>query len=544
MAKFSNVTRPARATAHVEAPARTHEGGSGFRYDARTELWNLVAASLMGNEKGFYESGQVRDERLAKLTATVVSQPDGFEWVSKLVPFLRNSMFMRTAPVVVAAEAVIARRYLIRKGSAPVVAPEFTVRRLVASAIGRMDEFAEFIGYWRLKSGRSIPGGVQRGLADAFVSMANEFNSLKYDGANRSYRIGDVVEILHPEPASPWQAEMFKFFIDRRHGVEISADAIRLLPMVSARMKMDAMPQADRAALVAQPNNFAAALRASGMTWENVSTWLGRKLTASEWSVLIPTMGYMALLRNLRNFDLAGVSDVDAAAVSARLMDPVQVEKGKQFPYRYYTAYRTANESFRWANALSTALELSLKNVPAFDGKTLVLVDTSGSMMSSVSEQSDVYYVDIAALFASALAAKGNGVDVVAFADSAYKVEFPTKTNVLRNVDKIRSEVGKVGYGTHVASAQPFLKDHSRIVVLSDMQDAGGVASGNKSFYRGNLNVPSDVKVYSFNLAGYGTGTVDTSKPGRYMFAGFSDAAFRAIPALERGIDQKWPFEV
>ena len=52
------------------------------------------------------------------------------------------------------------------------------------------------------------------------------------------------------------------------------------------------------------------------MTWE--ARFAGRlqgPTSARLWEAVIPSMGYMALLRNLRNFDEAGVADEVAARV-------------------------------------------------------------------------------------------------------------------------------------------------------------------------------------------------------------------------------------
>ena len=74
-------------------------------------------------------------------------------------------------------------------------------------------------------------------------------------------------------------------------------------------------------------------------------------------------MGYMALLRNLRNFDQAGVSDAVAAQVAARLADPAQVARSRQLPMRFLSAYR-ARPSLRWAYPLEQALGLASATFP------------------------------------------------------------------------------------------------------------------------------------------------------------------------------------
>lgn len=546
MAKFSGAAPRRAAVSTVVGSGHTFEGGVGVKYDARTELWNLTTAAMVGGEKSFYENGEVRDQRIIDLTRAVIRTPGGWDWICRFVPFLRNSMFMRTAPVMIAAEAADYRRDLFRNGTAePSVS---TVRILVASAIGRVDELAEFIGYWRMRFGRTIPGGVQRGLADAASEMLTEYSAMKYDGSARAIRIGDVINILHPEPKAPWQSDMFRYFLDRRHhSTDIRVNLDRL-PMIASRQWMESLTLEERRQMADGSKDYLALkFKEAGMTWENAAGWLQRELRASDWEALIPTMGYMALLRNLRNFDKAGISPAAVLAVCDRLADPAQVAKSKQFPYRFYTAFRAANESFRWADTLSVALDLSTQNVPVLGGKTLVIVDTSGSMNATVSDRSDVRYVDVAALFGSVVASKNpEGVDVVAFADSAYKVDFPTKRNVLRNVDKIRGEVGRVGYGTNIGSAQQFLRpDYTRVVIFSDMQDIAGLATGGPASgfgYRRGLAIPANVTAYSFNLAGYEHGIVDSGIPNRFVLGGFSDRAFQMMAMVEVGKDQNWPF--
>src|SRR5690606_37108135 len=123
------------------------------------------------------------------------------------------------------------------------------------------------------------------------------------------------------------------------------------------------------------------ALRRAGMTWEDVLSLVGSRVDKARlWEALIPSMGYMALLRNLRNFDQAGVSDEIAGQVAARLADPQEVVRSRQFPFRFLAAHRNV-PSLRWGYALEKALQHSLAAVPELPGRTLILVDRSGSML-------------------------------------------------------------------------------------------------------------------------------------------------------------------
>ena len=109
------------------------------------------------------------------------------------------------------------------------------------------------------------------------------------------------------EPSGPSQSALFHWLLDRRHEREdLTVDAGQL-PVVAARQALEAMPLDDRRPFLEAPD-AGARLSAAGATWEWLSGWLAGPMDAKAWDAVIPSMGYMALLRNLRNFDDAGVS--------------------------------------------------------------------------------------------------------------------------------------------------------------------------------------------------------------------------------------------
>jgi hypothetical protein len=103
-------------------------------------------------------------------------------------------------------------------------------------------------------------------------------------------------------------------------------------------------------------------------------------MDAAAWERQIPSMGYMALLRNLRNFDEAGISAASVQLVISKLTNRDEVAKSRQFPMRFLSAYK-AVESERWKPALAEAVELSMANVPELPGKSLVLASALGDLL-------------------------------------------------------------------------------------------------------------------------------------------------------------------
>ena len=525
MAKFA--VRHARAGA--QSPISTgptadrvnHEGTPAFSRDPKSELFLLAVANMVA-EDTFYERAADRDDRFVRLIHAVVAEDPG--WVARFVPYLRGELLLRSASVVLAAEYALA----LRAAGDQVRAAAPAVRQVIAGALQRPDEPAEFIGYWRARTGSvTLPGGVQRGVADAVTRLFTERAALKYDGVGRAIRMGDVVELAHPRASAPGQDALFAYLLDRRHHPDqIRADLGRL-PMISANRALDEVPAADRRAFLA---TGADAFAAAGFTWEELSGWLGGPMDADAWESIIPSMGYMALLRNLRNFDQAGVSDAVAATVAAKLADPEQVARSRQFPFRFLSAYQAA-PSLRWGWALEQALNASLANVPSLPGRTLILVDRSASMFwDTMSRRSDLSRADGAALFGTALAQRSEQADLVQFGSSSERVPLQRGESVLPVVQQRFKNLG----GTNTwAAADAWFKGHDRVVIVTDEQSHDTP---------GRSKVPAGTPVYTWNLAGYQAGHAPSGGESRHTFGGLTDQGFRMIPLLESRRSTDWPF--
>jgi hypothetical protein len=508
--------------AEATPSGRTHEGGAGFAHDAKSELFLLAVTNFAG-EDTFYEKAADRDRRYADLVGLVaVDDPD---WTARFLRWLRTSANMRSASLIGALEAAKAMRDAGVPGG----------RAIVESVLQRADEPGEALAYWMSTHGRAVPKPVKRGVADAAARLYNERSLLKYDTASHGFRFGDVIDLTHPAPAggNAWQGGLFAYALDRRHGRDSAPAASLAVLTANATLRQTAAE--DPGALL-----DTGALARAGMTWEDVLSLGGGALDKARlWTALIPTMGYMALLRNLRNFDEAGVGDDVAARVCARLSDPAEVARSRQFPFRFLSAYEQA-PSLRWGPALDRALQLSLANLPALPGRSLILVDTSASMSTGgFSRRSTVSPVKAAAIFGVALAARGERVDLHGFADGVFRHDVPAGASVIREVDRFVARVGEVGHGTRIAdSVRATLRGHDRVFVISDMQTfVPGYGTGDVTEV-----VPGGTPLYGFNLGGYRRTAFDAGATNRIEFGGLTDATFRMVPLLEAGRNADWPF--
>lgn len=525
MSKF-NVTDNRRISASgpiqtdTTPTGTTHEGAPGYGRDAKSELFLLAVANMVG-ERTFYEKADQRDERYEKLVAQVAV--DDADWTLRFLRWLRGEGNMRSASLVGAAEAVRARLAAAKTGPVPNGARN---RQFIDAVLRRADEPGEMLAYWTSRYGRAIPKPVKRGVADAVARLYTEYNLLKYDTDSKGFRFADVIDLVHPSPSAPWQGHLFRYALARRHGRTEIPEVDERLPMVLAN-------HAIRSAAAELPEVLLNAdrLKAAGMTWEDALSLAGSKVDKAKlWTALIPSMGYMALLRNLRGFDQAGVSDEVAGQVAARLADPEQVARSRQFPFRFLAAHRNA-PSLRWGHALDKALTASLANVPELAGRTLVLVDRSGSMFGRMSGRSELTSADAAAVFGSALALRNVGaVDLVEFGSGSNPIPVSAGDSLLRTVERF----GNLGGTETMAAVRQHYRAHDRVVIVTDEQAWQGYGDPGSA-------IPAHVPLYTWNLVGYQHGH-GPGKPHRHTFGGLTDAAFRLIPLLEAGQRGTWPF--
>lgn len=252
-----------------------------------------------------------------------------------------------------------------------------------------------------------------------------------------------------------------------------------------------------------------------------------RLTDAEQWELMIPNMNYMALMRNLRGFDEAGVSDEVAATIIAKLTDPDEVARSRQLPMRFLSAYKAA-PSLRWAAALEKALDLSLVNVPVLKGRSLILWDCSGSMYDRLGGRSTLDRNEVAGVFCGALALRAESPTLVQYGTNSRVVPVVKGGAVL----KLAVESQSMGGTNTWRAVGEHFANHDRVIIVTDEQAHDS--------YNGVF--PASVPIYTWNVAGYAASHIGSGK-NRWTFGGLSDSAFSQIPALEAGSVGRWPWE-
>lgn len=508
MAKFQ---REFRSVKEEQKFTQNYEGEKVYRLTPEVELYERVLTNLVGEEK-FYTSGSEDLENLRRIIQEVLNKEPKF--VLQLANYARNYMNLRSVPILLLVEASL------HDGAKPYV------REYTPKIVKRADELVEVISLFNLLVGDigdkapkgSLPASLKKGLADTFENF-DEYQLNKYKKG-----LKDVLRITHPKPKDSYRNQLYRYLIYDEVGEELKQ--IRALKQLLQKEYFD--------------EEAVELIRESHATWETAISKFGNK--AEVWNAL--DLPFMAGLRNLRNLLEAGAYKA-LDAVIENLKDEKAVLKSKQFPFRFYSAYREVSNlpyvsreyQQKVLRALEIALFLSVKNLPKLDGRTAIIVDTSGSMHNSISKNSVVEYIDIATLMGSIARYVSDESLVVAFGTTAKVVPLSRDSGILKNMETIKN--ADVGHATYVEEALKLLEKNDyvpdRILLFSDMQvySEGYMSSVVESVNR-YLAKNKTTKFYSFDLAGYGTAIQPAQKQRVFLFSGWSEKMLEYIAMAEK----------
>jgi 60 kDa SS-A/Ro ribonucleoprotein len=396
-------------------------------------------------EREFYEDGQ---DIAARIIETADKLP--LDKVAAIAIEAREVAHLRHVPLLLV-------RAMARRGGGAIIGDT------LARVIQRADEITEFLSiYW--KDGRQpLSKQVQRGLAQAFLKF-DEYAFAKYD-RDGAVKLRDALFLCHAKPETPEQERLFKAIVDRT-----------LTP----------------------PD-----------TWEVALSGGADKRATFERLLHEQKLGYLALLRNLRNMADAGVD-------RGLMRDTILARKGahRVLPFRFVAAARACPQM---ESALDQALVATIAEMPRLTGRTAVLVDVSGSMGVALSAKSDMTRMDAAAALASVI----NADDLRVFSFSSRLVEVPPRRGMAGVDVIIRSQ----GHGsTEMAGAVDWVNrnvGHNRLIVITDEQATGW------------QRVPDPVaaRAYMVNVASARNGV----GYGKYIHIdGFSENVIRFIVESER----------
>lgn len=250
---------------------------------------------------------------------------------------------------------------------------------------------------------------------------------------------------------------------------------------------------------------------------------------------------YMAILRNIRNIIEAGVDEKHMNKVLHALSDPVAVKKSKQLPFRFLSAYKSVSgiAGSKVFDVLETAVDASVENLPKLPGTTVIAIDVSGSMSSTISEKSDVRCSEIAMMLGMIANRICKNSIVYTFENRLSKLSVPSRTGILYAT--INNSM--CGGGTNMSLPfQAMIEGRikaDRIIILSDNMCNSGWSMWHNTTVQSladeyRRTTGNDIWVHAIDLQGYGTQQFHGAKTD--IIAGWSEKVFDFILLAERGI--------
>lgn len=427
---------------------KTHEGAPAARMSAEQALRRSVLSCLLW-EREFYEEGEEIADRIFRLAVEVPASK-----VAALAIEARSQFNLRHVPLLLLAA-------LARMSSGTSLVSE-----TIAATIQRADDMTEFLAIYARMNGvgpnalkGKLSAQVKKGLGAALRKF-DEYQLAKYDRAG-SVRLRDVLFLTHPKPLNPGQQDLW--------------------------------------------NRLARNELATPDTWEVALSGGADKRETFERLIREGNLGYLALLRNLRNM-------MDAGCDESIVRDAIIARKNgahRVLPFRYVAAARACP---RMEPALDQALSEAVLSMPILSGRTIVLVDVSGSMDDRLSARSDLRRVDAAAALASMIHGERR---VFTFSNSL--VEVPPRVG-MAGVDTIIQSQPHTGTRLGEAVAAVNKISHDRLIVVTDEQSASRVPD------------PVAKRAYMINVASYRNGV----GYGKWTHIdGFSEAVFRFVHEIE-----------
>jgi 60 kDa SS-A/Ro ribonucleoprotein len=433
-------------------------GGKAYSQHANLELASIVLTSF-GDDKFYQTSGEIFN-RIKGLLAKVDPM-----FAAKLAIYARTKFGMRTVTHVLAsllAEPLSGKPY---------------ARSFYEKIIHRPDDMLEIRAYDKASGDGKMSNAMKAGFRKKLETF-NEYTLAKYRGEGKSVKMVDVVNVCHPK----------------------STEAITKLIKGELR---------------------------SEDTWESQLSAVGSNpvLKAKVWKNLIESrkIGYFALLRNLRN--IITQADTETVESAAKLLtDEKLIRNSLVMPFRFQTAYNELKKAQVHVpqiifNAISEALDMSCANIPKLNGKTLIALDVSGSMMGKPSE--------IGSLFA-AIMGKAFGAELMTFDSDATYVNLDYGNRALTLASQIPFRAGGTNFHSIFQKAN---KPYDRIIILSDMQGWMGYDTPMQSLHNYQVQYSANPFIYHFDLNGYGTMQFPIQRVA--AIAGFSEKVFDIMGLIE-----------
>lgn len=302
------------------------------------------------------------------------------------------------------------------------------LKDVIPKVILRVDDISEFLAMYWQEGKIPLAKQVKKHLGEAFRKF-DEHRLAKYNGGSKAVKLRDVMKLCRPKPVDAQQAELWRKLIKNE---------------------------------LTTPDTWEVAISAT-------------KNKKAEWSRLLQEnkLGGLAMLRNIRNMTKA---DVPKELIREGTKN---LNTHKLLPINFVAA---ARHNPGYEDVIEEKLLQCMADKPKLKGKTILVVDTSGSMGGNLSSRSELTRRDVAG--GLAIIAREMCEEVVIYctagSDGARKaatMQIPARRGFALseyiNGNEVRREIGSGGI--FLVQCMDYIsrqeKSADRIIVITDEQD-------------------------------------------------------------------------
>lgn len=396
----------------------------------------------------------------------------------------------------------------------------YNKRTQEGGCIFRPDDMTEIKEVYNALNEGTLSNAMKKGFAKAIEAL-DTYQLGKYRTS-----VIDISNLVHPKSALSKavitvNGEKMKALDAIMKGITVSADTWEVAnseagQMVAKAVKEGKLDKEEAKAVLAKAKN-------------------------DNWEALLKEkkLGILAALRNIRNMMTDPRPEV-INSLCELLSNPEAIKNGMIQPYQMDIAYEIINDEFYGSpyrkqvqEALIKGFELAIPNLKkALPGKTLVMVDCSGSMTwqcyngrsrmrSSAAEK--------AGLLAAAIV-KATDADVIQFGTSASYMSCDKSLDVFKLGKKISTaHMGGTSIAAAFECARRAKKKYDRIILLSDNEANLGCT---RRAYQSYIHDVCSPYIYAVDLAAYGTTPLKNNDKVNYYY-GYGYKLFDDIASSE-----------
>ncbi|HFE44256.1 MAG TPA: TROVE domain-containing protein [Nannocystis exedens] len=377
-------------------------GGVAYALPAKLALAQYAATGCLSNT--FYAGADQQLSAVLDLCAAVDA-----EFIAKTAVYSRERGLMKDMPALLTA--ILASR----DGG--------LCERIFDRVIDNGRQLRNFVQIMRSgTTGRRSLGSRPKRMIEHWLDRRSD-RAIFRASIGKDPSLADIIKMVHPKPATAERRALYGYLLARPYNVAA-------LPACVAAYE----------AYKADPSGTIPDVPFQLLT--------GLPLSARTWRSIAENASWQMTRMNLNTFARHGVFG-DASMIrriAERLEDPAAVRRAKVFPYQLMVAASRVDREVptRVKEALNTAMEHALHNVPELPGQIYIFPDISGSMHSPATgyrkgATSVLRCIDIAALVSAALLRVNPSALVLPFSNRVSGCQLDADASVMANAQILAS---------------------------------------------------------------------------------------------------------